>query len=69
MAFCEHCQGQRFDRSRVLRRLRELRRECRAARGGAKVDAALAQAIKAVRSLDVPHLEFDDDTPDDVIVH
>jgi hypothetical protein len=68
MAFCEHCQGQRFDRSRVLRRLRELRQECRASRAGAKVDAALVQAINAVRSLDIPHLEFDD-TPEDVIVH
>lgn len=68
MAFCDHCQGQRFDRSRVLRKLRELRKECRQTRGGAKVDAVLAQAIDAVRSLDIPHLELED-TSEDVVLH
>jgi hypothetical protein len=68
MAFCEHCQGQRFDRSRVLRKLRELRKELRAAHAGGKVDAALAQAVDAVRSLDVPHLEIEEYS-DDVVVH
>lgn len=68
MAFCEHCQGQRFDRSRVLRTLRALRRELQGARGGPKVDAALARALDAVRSLDIPHLDVDEYS-DDVVVH
>lgn len=61
MAFCEHCQGQRFDRARVLRALRELRHELRAARGGAKVEGAITEAIQAIRTLDIPHLEPEDD--------
>ncbi len=67
MSFCDHCQGQRFDRSRVLRALRQLRQELRKAQGGSKVDAAMMQAIEAVRALDVPHLEVEDEG--DVIVH
>ena len=31
MSFCEHCQGQRFDRAQVLRTLRALRRQWRIA--------------------------------------
>ena len=61
MAFCEHCEGQRFDRARVLRLLRELRRELRDARAGAKVDAAIEQALQEIRALDIPHLEVEED--------
>ena len=43
MSFCEHCQGQRFDRARVLRALRKLREDLRAAQGGGKVDGAMSQ--------------------------
>ena len=68
MAFCDHCQGQRFDRSRVLRKLRALRRELHAARCGAKVDDAIVEAMAAIRSLDIPHLEWEDQA-DDVVVH
>jgi len=57
MSFCEHCEGQRFDRSRVLRTLRQLRAELRKARRGEKVDEALVAALKAVRDLDIPHLD------------
>jgi hypothetical protein len=63
MSFCDHCEGQRFDRSRVLRALRQMRREWRRDHGDA-CDAALAAALRAIRTLDVPHLELDDD--DDV---
>jgi hypothetical protein len=56
MAFCEHCEGQRFDRAQVLRTLREVRRSLRAARCGKKVDDALATALKAVADLEIPHL-------------
>jgi hypothetical protein len=67
MSFCEHCEGQRFDRARVLRALRQVQRQLRAARAGAKCEGALAAALNAVRDLDIPHLEFEPE--DDVIVH
>lgn len=56
MSFCEHCNGQRFDRAQVLRTLRQVRKELRAARGGKKADEALALALKAVAELEIPHL-------------
>jgi len=67
MSFCEHCQGQRFDRARVLRTLRQLRSDVRSAQAGAKVDAALARALAAIKQLDIPHLETDDDYTDEVV--
>jgi hypothetical protein len=56
MAFCEHCQGQRFDRAQVLRTLRAMRRELGHGKRRASVDHALETAIRAVRSLDIPHM-------------
>jgi hypothetical protein len=67
MSFCEHCQGQRFDRSRVLRALRKVQKEWRQRERGAKCDAALAAALQAIRKLDIPHLEIEDDFDDEVI--
>lgn len=61
MAFCDHCEGQRFDRAQVLRALRAIRRECRRTSRRGSADAALAAAIQAVRSLDIPHLSVEDD--------
>jgi hypothetical protein len=66
MSFCEHCDGQRFDRAQVLRALRATRRSL--GRRG-RADEALAIAIKAVRALEIPHLERWDDTSDEQIVH
>ena len=66
MSFCEHCEGQRFDRAQVLRTLRATRKTLRK-RSGA--DEALRQAIKAVRALEIPHLERLDESLDDEIVH
>jgi len=68
MAFCEHCQGQRFDRAQVLRALRAVRRQLRGARRRS-ADAALAMAIHAVRTLELPHLETDDDSPQGEWLH
>ena len=68
MSFCEHCQGQRFDRARVLRALRQVREELRSAHGGSKVDAALVAALNAVRGLEIPHLEPEEEE-DDHVVH
>jgi hypothetical protein len=67
MAFCEHCEGQRFDRAQVLRALREVRRTMREARCDQTVDDALTTALKAVLALDIPHLYFEPDG--DVVVH
>jgi hypothetical protein len=41
--------------------LRDVRQAWRAKHTSAKTDAALLAAIEAVRALDVPHLEPDDD--------
>lgn len=68
MSFCEHCQGQRFDRSRVLRQLRELQKEMRTA-GRPQCEGVILAAINAIRDLDIPHLEPEEDFGDDVIVH
>jgi hypothetical protein len=66
MSFCEHCEGQRFDRARVLRVLRARRKTVRK---HSRADEALREAIAAVRALDVPHLELIDDTFDEPTVH
>jgi hypothetical protein len=59
MSFCEHCEGQRFDRARVLRTLRQLRNDLR--RGHRKsADAAIELALNAIRDLEIPHLEVVD---------
>jgi hypothetical protein len=67
MSFCEHCEGQRFDRARVLRALRQVRKDLRAARQGTKCDAALVTAMNAIRDLDIPHLEWEPD--EDAVIH
>jgi imidazolonepropionase-like amidohydrolase len=69
MSFCEHCEGQRFDRAQVLRVLRATRKNLRKQRRGCRADEALDMAIKAVRALEIPHLEKIDDLFDDQIVH
>jgi hypothetical protein len=66
MSFCEHCDGQRFDRAQVLRALRATRKTVRRR---SLADEALVRAIKAVRALDIPHLERFDDSGDEQIVH
>ena len=66
MSFCDHCEGQRFDRSRVLRLLR---RHLREDSGLQDARQALSRAIEAVRSLDIPHLEQLDDIVDGEVVH
>ena len=66
MGFCEHCEGQRFDRAQVLRALRATRKTVRK---HSRADEALRVAIAAVRALEIPHMERFDDTPDGPIVH
>jgi hypothetical protein len=69
MSFCEHCEGQRFDRAQVLRALRAARKTLRKERRACRADEALAMAIKAVRGLELPHLERFDDLVEGEIVH
>ena len=67
MAFCEHCEGQRFDRAQVLRTLRHLRRALRDEQCGAQADEALATALKVVAQLEIPHLQLEPDI--DEVIH
>ena len=67
MSFCEHCEGQRFDRAQVLRALREIRRDLRGRRCGNKVDEALGLALKTIAALEIPHLETEHETSE--VVH
>ncbi|MCG3774913.1 MAG: hypothetical protein JW395_1738 [Nitrospira sp.] len=66
MSFCDHCDGQRFDRSRLLRILRRHLRECAPSAGGVE---ALTKAIEAIRLLDIPHLKRFEDVVDEELVH
>jgi hypothetical protein len=66
MSFCDHCEGQRFDRAQVLRVLRATRKTLRR---HSRADEALGEAIKAVRALEIPHLERLDEPVDEQIVH
>jgi hypothetical protein len=61
MAFCDHCQGQRFDRAQVLRALRATRKQLRTSKQRKLVDDALALAIRTVRLLEIPHLDMDEE--------
>jgi imidazolonepropionase-like amidohydrolase len=69
MSFCDHCEGQRFDRARVLRALRATRKRLRNPDTACSADQGLALAIEAVRALDIPHLEPADDLVDGDVVH
>jgi hypothetical protein len=59
MSFCDHCEGQRFDRARVLRVLRQVRKDLR--RSDRHAAAALDLALQSVKALDIPHLELEDE--------
>jgi hypothetical protein len=70
MSFCEHCDGQRFDRAQVLRVLRATQKNISNQKEKEiSVDAALHLVIMAVRTLEIPHLEMLDDVMNDTVVH
>jgi hypothetical protein len=69
MSFCEHCQGQRFDRAQVLRALRETQKRLRQTGRSKAAEQALAVAINTIRGLEIPHLEVDDDDLTGASVH
>ena len=68
MAFCDHCLGQRYDRARVLRTLRQMRRDLGTSRASARAADALAAAIRTIRALDIPHLD-PPDLDDGTVIH
>ena len=59
--FCEHCEGQRFDRARALRTLRRVRKELRGRGRVSTGDEALILAIKRLRAIEIPHLELEEE--------
>jgi hypothetical protein len=69
MSFCEHCEGQRFDRAQILRVLRATRKGLRGQSTPYSADEAVTLAIKAVRALEIPHLESLEDFVDTSVVH
>jgi len=69
MGFCEHCAGQRFDRAQVLRALRAARRTLPKRGRTSQADEALVAAIQAVRSLEIPHIEYFDEVTGDEVLH
>ncbi|HXE80207.1 MAG TPA: hypothetical protein VNK41_05620 [Vicinamibacterales bacterium] len=69
MSFCDHCQGQRYDRAQVLRALRAARRRLRQSRTPCDADQVLAMAIETVRSLEIPHLETLDEVAEGEVIH
>jgi hypothetical protein len=66
MGFCEHCEGQRFDRARVLRALRASRRTVRK---NSRADQALHAAIKTIRAMEIPHLDPLHEPSEEPMVH
>ena len=67
MGFCDHCQGQRFDRAQVLRTLRAARKRLETSSTTCTADEMIAAAIEAVRALDIPHLETMEDLAGEVV--
>jgi hypothetical protein len=68
MSFCDHCEGQRFDRARILRILRAARKRLKQD-PDCSADRSLAMAIEAVRTLEIPHLERFDEVVDGEVIH
>ena len=65
--FCEHCEGQRFDRARVLRILRRVRRDLRGKGRASTGEEALHLALSAIRALEIPHLELEEEEGGQVV--
>jgi imidazolonepropionase-like amidohydrolase len=69
MSFCDHCEGQRFDRAQVLRVLRATRLRLRRSATASSADRTMALAIEAVRTLEIPHLESAEELMDGQMIH
>ena len=69
MSFCDHCEGQRFDRAQILRVLRATRKRLRTQGMECTADEAVTLAIQTVRALEIPHLEAIDEFIDPQVIH
>jgi hypothetical protein len=70
MSFCDHCDGQRFDRAQVLRALRSVRHQLRTRKGPREAEKVIALAIETVRTLSIPHFDtIDDEIVDGEVIH
>ena len=69
MSFCEHCQGQRFDRAQVLRALREVQRKLGRSASSKAMAQTLAIAIDTIRRMEIPHLEVEEEDVTGQSVH
>ena len=69
MSFCDHCEGQRFDRAQVLRALRAVRNQLRETRNSADAEQVIALAIETVRTLEIPHFDWFDEVVDGEVIH
>ena len=70
MSFCDHCDGQRFDRAQVLRALHAVRQQLRDTDGSRDAEQIIALAIETVRTLSIPHFDtIDDEVVDGEVIH
>jgi hypothetical protein len=70
MSFCDHCDGQRFDRAQVLRALRSVRQQLRETDASRDAEHTISLAIEAVRTLAIPHFDtIDDEVVDGEVIH
>jgi hypothetical protein len=70
MSFCDHCDGQRFDRAQVLRALRSVRQQLRDTHASRDAEQIIALAIETVRTLAIPHFDtIDDEIVDGEVIH
>jgi hypothetical protein len=69
MSFCDHCAGKRFDRAQVLRVLRATQKRLQQPDEACSSDLAIAMAIEAVRTLEIPHLETPEELVDGEVIH
>ena len=69
MSFCDHCAGQRFDRAQVLRALRVARKNLQHSQHTNDADLIIAEAIKIVSHLEIPHVEPIDEPIENPVIH
>lgn len=70
MSFCDHCDGQRYDRAQVLRALRGVRQQLRDTNGSSDAERIIVLAIETVRTLAIPHFDtMDDEVVDGEVIH
>jgi hypothetical protein len=70
MSFCDHCDGQRFDRAQVLRALRSVKQQLRQTDGSREAEHIIALAIETVRTLAIPHFDtIDEEIVDGEVIH